>query len=226
MEKQTVVTAVKKVIETSPKRKFKQSVDLVINLKELDLKKNDNQIDIFHTLPHQAKPKKICALVGGELYEQAGKIADKVILNDTFFQFQDKKVAKKLAAEFDFFIAQANIMPQVATTFGRVFGPRAKMPNPKAGCVVPPNANLKPLYDRLKKTLRLRAVTEKIIQAPVGTEDMDAELIAENALSVYNAVVHALPREALNVKSIYLKYTMGPAVAVAAEKVETVKGSQ
>ncbi len=221
MEKQTILNAVKKVLEASPKRKFNQSVDLVVNLKELDLKKTDHQIDIFHTLPHQAKARKICALVGGELFEQAGKIMDRAILNDTFSQYQDKKIAKKLAAEYDFFIAQANIMPQVATTFGRVLGPRAKMPNPKAGCVVPPNANLKPLYDRLRKTLRLRAVTEKIIQAPVGSEGMEADQIAENALSVYNALIHALPREAMNIRSVYLKLTMGPSVPVTPDKVET-----
>ena len=225
MEKQTILTAVKKAVEASPKRKFSQTVDLVINLKELDLKKTDHQVDLFHALPHQAKPKKICGLVGGELFEQAGKVLDKVILNDNFSQFQDKKKAKKLASEYDYFIAQANIMPQVATSFGRVFGPRAKMPNPKAGCVVPPNANLKPLYDRLRKTLRLRAVTEKIIHAAIGTEGMEHEQVAENALSVYNVLIHALPKEELNIRSAYVKLTMGPAVLLTPTQGEQAKES-
>ena len=103
-------------------------------------------MDTFITLPHtKGKKAKVCALIGPELEQQAKQVCDSVVLSDSFDRFKDKKDIKKLADSFDFFIAQANIMPKIATAFGRVFGPRGKMPNPKAGCVVPPNANLKPL---------------------------------------------------------------------------------
>jgi len=222
MEKQTILTAVKKAVEASPKRKFSQTVDLVINLKELDLKKTDHQVDLFHALPHQAKPKKICGLVGGELFEQAGKVLDKVILNDNFSQFQDKKKAKKLASEFDYFIAQANIMPKVATAFGRVLGPRGKMPNPKSGAVVAPNANLKPLYEKLQRTVRATTKSAPLIQCAIGTEDMNPNDIAENALTVYSSLLQVLPNEKHNIRDIYIKLTMGKPVKVG-EKIEVIK---
>src|SRR3989338_5004403 len=143
MEKEELQSALQKARDISDKRNFKQSFDLVINLKGLDMKKQEHNVDAFITLPHaRGKKTKVCALVGAELFEQAKSVCDFAILSDTFEKYKEKKEIKKLANSYDFFIAQANIMPKVATTFGRIFGPRGKMPNPKSGGVVPPNANL------------------------------------------------------------------------------------
>ena len=80
------------------------------------------------------------------------KSLDAAFETHDFDQFKDNaSKIKKLAGEYDFFVAQANIMPQVATVFGKVLGPRGKMPNPKAGCVVPPKSQLGPLKERLGK---------------------------------------------------------------------------
>ena len=52
MEKQTILETVKKVREISPKRKFNQSFDLIINLTNIDLKKQEQKVDLYYTLPH------------------------------------------------------------------------------------------------------------------------------------------------------------------------------
>ncbi|MAF34956.1 50S ribosomal protein L1, partial [Candidatus Woesearchaeota archaeon] len=154
--KEEFLKAWKTAKESSPKRKFTQSGELIIALKDLDIKKQDNQIDVFVQLPHATGKKiKICALVGPELQAQAKECCDTVILTEEFSKYKDKKVLKKLAEDHHHFIAQANIMADVAKTFGKVFGPKGKMPNPKAGCVVPPNANLKQVTDRLRKLTRI-----------------------------------------------------------------------
>ena len=223
MEKEELQSALQKAKDISEKRNFKQSFDLIINLKGLDMKKPDHQIDIFITLPHpRGKKTKVCALVGAELQEQAKAICDSVILSDNFERFNDKREIKRTANSFDYFVAQANIMPKVATTFGRFFGPRGKMPNPKAGCVVPPNANLKPLYEKLQKTIRLTTKNVPLIQCSVGTEDMSMDDITSNALAVYNAILHLLPNEKHNIKDVYVKLTMGKPVKVG-EKLEIAK---
>ena len=60
MEKEKILEALKSI--RNKKRKFSQSVDLVVSLKELDLKKPEHQVDFFITLPADAKKKtKICA---------------------------------------------------------------------------------------------------------------------------------------------------------------------
>src|SRR3989338_4334941 len=173
MEKQELQSALQKAKDISEKRNFRQSFDIIINLKGLDLKKQEHQIDLFITLPHpRGKKAKVCAFVGAELMEQAKSVCDFAVPSDNFEKYKEKKEIKKLANSYDFFIAQANIMPKVATAFGRVFGPRGKMPNPKSGGVVPPNANIRPLYEKLQRTIRATAKTAPLIQCAIGTEEM------------------------------------------------------
>ncbi|MBI4452749.1 50S ribosomal protein L1 [Candidatus Woesearchaeota archaeon] len=223
MEKEELQSALQKAKDISEKRKFKQSFDLIINLTGLDMKKPEHNVDAFVTLPHaRGRKTKVCALVGAELLEQARQVCDFAILSDTFEKYKDKKEIKKLANSYDYFVAQANIMPKVATVFGRIFGPRGKMPNPKSGCVVPPNANLKPLYEKLQRTVRVMTKNSPLAQCGVGTEETSLNDIAENALAVYNAIVHLLPNEKHNIKDVYVKLTMGKPVKVG-EKIEVTK---
>jgi len=211
MNNKNVLETLKKLRQCSKKRNFRQTFDLILNLKDLDLKKPDHQLDFFVTL-HYSKGRevKVCALVGPELQDEGRKVCDETITQDSFEKYhKDKKITKKLAETFDFFIAQANIMPKIASSFGTVFGPRGKMPNPKAGCIVPPKINLKPVYDKLQKTIRVKAKTVPLIQCAVGSEEMKDEEISDNIMTIYNQVIHHLPGEKNNIKSIYLKLTMG-----------------
>ena len=214
MKKDEVLKVIKELKEKSFKRNFKQTYDLIITLTKLDLKKPDNQLDFFQTL-HFTKGKdvRICAFVGPELASQAKETCKTTILVDDFDKYaKDKKAIKKLANEHDFFIAQATVMPKVAQAFGRVLGPRGKMPNPKAGCVVPPNANLKPLAAKLQKTARILAKTSLMVQTAVGIEDMKDEEVVDNIMTVYDGVLHHLPGGRSNIKHVLLKLTMGKPV--------------
>ena len=215
MEKQNIIEAISKARQNSKKRNFVQSFDLIVTVKDLDLKKTENQKDLYlplHFTP--TKKLKICAFSGAESLEEA-KACDKVITQEQFITYEtDPKKTKKLANEFDFFVAQANIMPAVAKSFGKILGRRGKMPNPKAGCVFPPKINLKPLYDRLQNTVSLKLKASPMVQCRIGMEDMKDEEIAENILVIYNAFVHALPNEENNIKAAIVKTTMGKAIKI------------
>jgi len=216
MDEEKIKTALEEVKKNSKKRKFSQSYDLVVSLQNLDLKKTEQQVDFYTTLHYsRGKAVKICALVGPELKDEAEKVCDTFITADDFPKHADKKVAKKLSNNHDFFIAQANIMGKVAGAFGKVFGPRGKMPNPKAGCVVPPKAQLKPLYERLQKTVRVSAKTALMFQCAIGTEDMKDEEVIDNILTVIKQLVHHLPNHENNIKAVFLKLTMGKPVKVS-----------
>jgi len=210
MDKETIKNTLEELKTNSQKRKFKQSIDLIITFKNLDLNKPENQIEQFVNLHYgRGKQVKVCGLVGAELIEESKKELDKTIATDDYIIYQkDKKLIKKLATEYDFFIAQANVMPKIAQTFGRVLGPRQKMPNPKAGCVVPPNASLRPLKERLQNMIRVSVKQKPYFQCMIGKEDQKDEEIIDNIMSIYNAVIHALPNEENNVKEVMLKLTM------------------
>jgi len=212
MEKTQVAKAIEQARKESPKREFKQSFDLVINFLDLDIKKPENQVDIF--VPITGTKNKICALVAPELMAQAKANCDKVIPLEEFDKYTNKKDIKKLAVEFDYFMAQSTIMPQIAKVFGRYLGPRGKMPNPKAGAVVAPNMNIKANVDRLKMAVRVSAKIQTSAKCKVGTEDMKDEEVQENILAVYNAVKAVLPGEDKNIKNMIVKLTMGPPVKI------------
>ncbi|MBW2980294.1 hypothetical protein KY360_02660 [Candidatus Woesearchaeota archaeon] len=224
MDKNQVTEALKRVKQTSTKRNFKQSVDLIINLKHINLKKSEEKVDFFMQLSHPSgKQAKICALIGPELSESAKANCDEAVLVDNFPKYKDKKIVKKLANSYDYFIAQATIMPKIATSFGRVFGPKGKMPNPKAGCVVPPNANLKPLAEKLKRTIRLRTINDPVVRCLAGKEDMKDDEVIDNIMSIYDQVIHHLPDGKNNVKNVCLKLSMGPVVKIGEKTEEEAK---
>lgn len=210
-------------LKSQKTRKFSQSYDLIINLKNIDLKKPDQQLELFVNLNHGVgKKRKVGAFVAQELLTQAQQVCSKAVYVDDFVNYQDKKSIKKLAKDIDFFIAQATIMPKVALQFGKVLGPRTKMPNPKLGCVVPPQANLKLLVDKLQKMIVIKVKTQPVVQVMVGTEAMTDAEVADNVMTVYTNVVSHLPSEKNNIKSVFLKTTMGKPSRLDSEKISRV----
>jgi large subunit ribosomal protein L1 len=218
MNKNEALEVIKNLRKDHQKKNFVQMVDLIVNLQDLDFKKPEHQIDFYITLPHEiGKKKRIAALVDVDLFDEAKNTCDTVIPLYQFDEFaKDKKKIKKLAKQNDFFIAQSTIMAKIAATFGRVLGPKNKMPNPKAGCVVLPKTNLKPLYDKLQKTVRVLARNKPIVQVAIGREDLSDEQLADNLYMVYDQLIHHLPKEKNNVKNLYIKTTMSPAKKVEA----------
>ena len=130
------------------------------------------------------------------------------------FQNLNKNQIKKLSKEYDLFIAQANIMADVAKFFGRTLGPRGQMPNPKAGCVVPGNMQLKPIKERLQKMIRLQTKNELIVKAMVGKDNMGDEEIASNVMALYSSLLSSLPQEKNNIRGVFIKLTMSAPVKV------------
>ena len=213
MNKEEVQKALQE-LQKQPQKKFVQSYDLIINLKDYDVK--TAPLDFFANLPYpKGKKIKIAAFVDQQLADQAAKFCDLVIRDTEFDKYkEDKKAAKKLAQQYDYFIAQATIMPKIAVVFGKALGGRGKMPNPKLGCVVPPNANLEPLVKKLATTVRLSAKKGTNLQCIVGKQDQSEAQIIDNILTIYQTAIKQLPNETHNVKVVLLKTTMGKPVKV------------
>jgi len=181
-------------------RKFDQTVDLIVNLQKFDARKES--VNFFINVPHKIKEKKICGFLTIK-----GKGVD-TITEDEFRVYSDKKKLKNLEKRYDFFIAQAMLMPKVATTFGRVLGPSGKMPSPQLGII--PEADEKlisELKERINNSLKIRA-KEASIKVGVGKQSMKDEDLIENITVVYNSLLKNLSKGIDNIKNVEIKFTM------------------
>jgi large subunit ribosomal protein L1 len=208
MDINKIIKAVKEAKEKSKKRKFVQSIDLAVNL-NLDTTKPENRLNDEIVLPHgRGKPIKIGVIGEGELAHQAKSLADIVITKKELEELaKDKRKAKEIAKAYDFFIAQADLMPLVGRNLGIILGPRGKMPKP-----VPPTADIEPIIERLRKTVRVRTKDKPVFHVPVGTEKMKEEEVAKNIEAIFNYLERKLERGLSDVKSAYISTTMGKSV--------------
>ena len=182
------------------KRNFNQTIDLIINLKKYDFKKNP--LNLFVNLPHKIKDKRICAF-----FETENENV-KTITQKEFKKYSDKAELKKLVKNFDFFIAQASLMPKVATVFGRFLGPVGKMPSPQLGVLIDANEKtINELKEKINSSIKIRT-KEASIKLAIGKENMKDEEIIENILAVYDIILKSLPREKDNIKNVEIKFTM------------------
>ena len=96
MDKQSIKKTLDE-LKALPKKKFNQTIDLIIVLKGLNMKKPDDHVEFYHALHYSSgKENKICGFVGPELYDQAKEVFDTAILVDNFDKFaKDKKAVKK-----------------------------------------------------------------------------------------------------------------------------------
>jgi len=198
--KEQLQEALKVIRADAKERKFDQTVDLLVNLQKFDVKKTP--INTIINVPFKIKNKKIAGFL-----ESTNANVDTITLNE-FKEYNDKAKLKKLVDKYDFFIAQASLMPKVATTFGKVLGPAGKMPNPQLGIIM--NADEKTIEELKKKinnSIKIR-VKEASIKVPVGKQSMKDEEIIENILVIYATLIKLLPRDKNNVKNIQIKFTM------------------
>jgi large subunit ribosomal protein L1 len=186
-------------LKKEKKRKFVQSVDLVVNLHNYDVRKE--ALNTFVKLPNSNK-KKIAAF----LTKKSSVVT--TITELDFKKYKDEKNQKKLAREYDFFIAVAPMMPKIATTFGRIFGPMNKMPSPQGGIM--PNedeATIKAMIETMGSMVRIRN-KERSIKMSIGKEDMDVDKLIANIESVLKQLEGKLPRGKENIKDAVVKFTM------------------
>lgn len=188
------------------KRKFDQTLDLIVNLKDFNIKREG--LNTFVILPHLNIKKKVCAFL-----EKPSKKVFTITKND--LEKITKADIKKLAKEYDFFIANAKLMPLIASKFGKILGSVGKMPDPKLGCIIM-NEDEKTIYETMERFSRMLKIKakESSIKIPIGKESMFDKELEENASAAVKAIVAALAKKELNIKSIMLKFTMSPPIKV------------
>ena len=213
VSKVEVVKALGEVRAKKEDKNFKQSIDIIVNLKDLDLRNPTNRVNLNVLLPHgTGKERRVCIFATGDLALRASRAGvDLVIGNDRLRELAtNRKEAKKLLNRYDIFLAEASLMPLVGRVAGPILGPKGKMPIP-----LPPNIDIENVIERQKRVVLLRSRDKPLVQRIVGVEDMDDEKIAENIETLLSNLIESLRKGINNIRSIYLKTTMGNPIKVS-----------
>ncbi|MEM3378758.1 MAG: 50S ribosomal protein L1 [Candidatus Bathyarchaeia archaeon] len=212
LDKKSLLDAVKEAKAKSGQKKFKQTVELILNLKEVDMKAPEGKIQQVLELPHvTGKPNKTCVIAAGELALKAKNAQADLVLEKADLEALagKKKELRKIASDYDVFLAETSLMPLVGKIFGPVLGPRGKLPIP-----VPPNADIANLILKQRKTIVVKMRNQPIIQCSIGTEDMPDEELVDNIQAVLRVVEGKLKRGLKHIRVAYVKASMGEPVKV------------
>ncbi|RLG84576.1 MAG: 50S ribosomal protein L1 [Thermoprotei archaeon] len=210
VSKEELVDAIKKAIDNSVKRKFKQSVEMIIVLRDVDPRTPEGRIRETIFLPKGVnKDVKICVVADGEMAIKAREAGAHRVITRSELQSIDKKTAKKIAQECDWVLVRTDLMAFAGRILGPALGPRGKIPVP-----VPPTADIVSVMKRYERAVLVRTKDQPQIMCRIGTEDMDPEDIAENALAVLSSVESKLKMPSHNIAKIIIKTTMGPPIEV------------
>jgi large subunit ribosomal protein L1 len=213
MADQEIEQAVSRAVSEGPERNFTESVDLAINLRDTDLNDPSNRIDESVVLPEgTGQDTVIVVFAEGETAVRAEEVADDVLDGDDLEELgDDDDDAKDLAGDTDFFVAEADMMNDIGRYLGTVLGPRGKMPEP-----LQPDEDVVEVVNRMKNSVQLRSGDRRTFHALVGAADMDPEEVADNIDVILRRLHADLEKGPLNIDSVYVKTTMGPAVEVSA----------
>jgi len=199
---------IKKVKSETKQRKFTQAVELIINFKDIDVKKGFALNEIVQ-LPKTSSPATVCVMATGDMSQKAKQAnADAVIGTDELEKFaNNKRESRKFINKYDFFLADTKVMPLVGKTLGQFLGPRGKMPTP-----VPFDAPIGSFLERFRSSIKVRTRASLSIACKIGNESMEDTDLAINAHAVISAIEKKLPNGEKNIKKIMIKTTMGKPV--------------
>ena len=203
-----LVDMIKEVKAATKQRKFKQSLELIVNFKDIDVKKGFALNEVIQ-LPKTSSPATVCVMATGDMGQKAKQAnADAVVGTDELDKFAtNKRESRKFINKYDFFLADTQIMPIVGKTLGQFLGPRGKMPTP-----VPFNAPIESFLQRFRSSIKVRTRASLSLSCKIGDESMEDADLAINAHAILSAIEKKLPNGERNIKRIMIKTTMGKPV--------------
>ncbi len=204
MEKSAILNKIKEAKEKSKPRKFIQAWDLSVVVKGINLKKPENSFSSDFILPHGRGKDIKLAVIADKLVPEAKGKAELIIKKDEIEKLaKDRKKLKRIVNNYTL-LGEVSLMPQIGKHWGRVLGPRGKVPKP-----IPPNVKLEPFLQIAKKNIRIVLKGNPVINAVVGSDDMPDESVAANVIAVYNFIKEKLPKGIGNIRVARIKLTMG-----------------
>ncbi|NVM45581.1 MAG: hypothetical protein HWN79_11755 [Candidatus Lokiarchaeota archaeon] len=211
-------------------RKFDESIDFIINLKDINLNDPKQRIDKEILLPNNIltgdKPN-VCVIASDEILMEAKNLGLDTIDSDGLVKLnnEEKKLKKKFVKKYDFFIVEDKMMPNVARYLARFLGPLGKMPKPFPsgyGIISNPD-DLQVAIDRYLKIIRIQLKKQLIIQVKIGKKSMAKEQVFENMKAIVEYIADQMPHKYNNIKSMFLKTTMGHPIKIDEQYLKSIE---
>lgn len=203
-------TAIELAIKSKKPWRYKQSIELILTFKGIDVKKQqefrfrDNVL-----LPHGlGKEPKICVVVDDGMAQAISGLVHMVITKSDI-QNMDKKTAKKIAQQCDFVLVRAPLMGLVGRSLGPALGPRGKAP-----IAMPVNVDIVSFIEQHRRMTTLRSKDQPWVGCSIGLESMSIDQLVENAIAVLKYVEDKIKRPLIQTARIYVKATSSPAIEV------------
>ena len=191
-----------------PASKFKESVDISINL-GVDPRKSDQVVRGATVLPNgTGKSVRVAVFAQGPAAEAAlAAGAERVGMDDLAAEMKGGDLS------YDVVIASPDAM-RVVGQLGQVLGPRGLMPNPKVGTVTPDVATA--VKNAKAGQVRFRTDKNGIIHASVGKIDFEPLKLKQNVEALLADLERLKPStsKGVYVKRITLSSTMGPGLQI------------
>ena len=203
MEDEKIRKGIEKALEEKGKRNFVQTLEMIINFRNVDFSKQENRLNLTVFLPNGLGKEKEVVIFSDSL--EAKKYGRVITSKEIEALSKNKKELEKLKDAI--LLADPKLISVVLRYLGQYLGPRGKIPK-----VI--TRSLEEEIREARSSIKLQSKGRYLptIQCPIGSESMSIDQLTENAKKVLEEISTKVQRG--NIKNIYFKLTMGKAVKV------------
>jgi large subunit ribosomal protein L10Ae len=205
------ISEILKYSNETKKRKFTETVELQIGLKNYDVAK-DKRVGGSIRLPKPPKSKSSVCVLGDQRHcNEAKALGVDNLSEDDLGKIdrKNKKLIKKLANKYDTFLASPALIKKIPRLLGPGLSKAGKFPQ-----LIPPNASLADKIEEAAATIKFQLKTKPggpmCMCVAVANVSMTPEQVEANVNTAVNYMVSLLKKRWQNVKRLYLKSSMGP----------------
>lgn len=192
------------------KRNFTETVDIQITLKNFDPQREKRFSGTFK-LPTLPRPNLKCCVLGNAAHcEQADRISvDHMSVDDLKKLNKNKKLVKKLAKRYDFFLASDNMIKQIPRLLGPGLTKAGKFPS-----LLSSGDDMQEKINEVKSTIKFQMKKVMCLNVAIGNVDMTKQEIIVNVQLAANFLASLLKKQWQNIGQVYIKSTMGPSFQI------------
>merc|ERR1712198_115275 len=204
------VAAVLTHANETKKRKFTETVELQVALKNYDPQR-DKRFAGTVKLKHIPRPKmSVCVLGDQQHIDEAtsNNIPCKDVESLKKLN-ENKKLVKKLAKEYDAFLASDTIIKTIPRILGPGLNKAGKFPT-----MLTHSESMTAEVDEVRATIKFQMKKVLCLNVAVGHVAMSQEELVSNVSLSINFLVSLLKKNWQNVRALYIKSSMGPSQRV------------